>query len=291
MHDRIIRGTAASGMIRALAIDAHETVQTAQASHESGALATAAMGRLMMAAQMIGSLFKNPGERITLMVAGNGPLGALTAVADTEGHVKGYAAQLDAVASGEGSGQPDIAAGIGAGTLTIIRNSPHAEPYVSQIALVNGTICDDLTAYYIVSEQIPTVVGLDVILDEDGRVQSAGGYLVQLMPGYADDLLSQLEQALSAAPSLRAMLKQGLDPEGMLEQLLAGLEFASYETTPAAFHCDCSWERSEQTLLSLGAHELKELVETGEPVEIRCDFCSKRYLFDAERLSALASEL
>lgn len=281
--DCIAHGTAAGGMIRALAITAVDTVQAAQDAHGMALGATAALGRLMMAAQMMGSLFKNPGEYLSLIVQCAGELGGLTVTADTEGNVKGYAKNPQA-----GAVETDVAALVEQGALTVVRNSPHVEPYVSQIALVNGTIADDLTAYYIVSEQIPTIVALDVQMGVDGRVARAGGYFVQLMPGYDEALLGKLEEAVSAAGPVAAFLERGLAPDGMLDVLLGGLDFKLYEQTPAAFRCDCSRDRSERTLMSLGADELRAMVEEGNPIDIKCDFCGKTYTFTVDELRALA---
>lgn len=289
--DQIVRGTAANGMIRALAITAPHTVQTAKENHGLSGVATIALGRLLMAGQLIGSLFKNEGENISLMIEGNGPLERLLVSADTEGNARGYASNPLAESSRLETGQPNVPEAIGQGSLVVVRNSPHVEPYVSETALINGTISGDLTAYYIISEQIPTVVELDVILDEQGNVENAGGFFIQLLPDYEESLLSQLENALASAEPLPSLLKRQETPESILKATLSGLDFVTFETTPAAFCCDCSRERSERTLLSLGAQELHKMVDDAEDVNIKCDFCGKNYGFTAKQIESLIEQL
>lgn len=286
--DYIVRGTAAQGMIRALAITAPETVRAARDAHGLSAGATAAVGRLMMAAQMMGWLLKAEGEQLSLMVRCTADLGGMTVTADSKGSVKGYADNPAAQCAFDLDGQPDVASMIASGDLTVVRTSPYLEPYVSQIALVSGTINDDLTAYYILSEQIPTIVNVTVSFDSEGAVTHAGGYFIQLMPGYEDALLDQLQRALQAAPSVSGMLADSVSPTQMLERCLEGMDFKPYEYTPAAFRCDCSRERSERTLLSLGASELRSLIGEGQPVDIKCDYCSTTYHFTMDELEALA---
>ena len=285
--DTIVRGTAAQGMIRALAISATETVRKAQRAHGLSPLATAALGRLLMASQIMGSLFKDSGEQLSLMISATGNLGSLTAIAGSDGTVKGRAENPDAPCACAAPTAADVAAGLGQGTLAVVHTSPHIEPFVSQIPLVNGTISDDLIAYYIISEQIPTMVSLDVVLDENGQVKHAGGYFIQLMPGYDDQLLATLEVAVANAPSVRDMIAANLDPQTMLEIILAGQGFKLYESIPTDYRCDCSRQRSEQTLLSLGAAELAALVADGEPVDIICDYCNTHYQFTPEEVQTL----
>lgn len=282
--DHIVRGTAAQGMIRALAISATNTVQAAQDAHDATPATTAALGKLMMAAQVIGSLHKDSGETISLMIRCTGPLAGLTVTGSWDGTVKGYAGNPHAEAA-------SISELIGQGDLTVVRNSPHIEPYVSQIALINGTISDDLTAYYIISEQIPTIVALDVLLDEAGHVAAAGGYFIQLMPGYEESLLAELETAVSSAAPLQQLLENDCSPAEVLETLLGSLDYKTYEQTPTAFRCDCGRERCERTLISLGATELQEMIDEGNPVTIVCDYCSTPYEFSVEDLRDLISSL
>lgn len=286
--DHIVRGTAANGMIRALAISAPDTVRAARDAHGLSIGATAAIGRLMMSAQMMGWLLKAKDERLSLVVRCTAGLGGMTVTADSHGNAKGYADNPAAECAFDTEGQPDVASVIASGDLTVIRTSDFIEPYVSQIALVAGTINDDLTAYYILSEQIPTLVNVTVDFDDDGTVTQAGGYFIQLMPGYEDTLLAQLTCALDKAPSISGMLAEGASPAQMLQRCLEGMDFKPYECTPAAFSCDCSRERSERTLLSLGPTELQSLIDEGQPVDITCDYCSTNYHFTLDELEQLA---
>lgn len=289
--DHIVRGTAADGMIRALAITAPSTVQAASDAHELNAVSTAALGRLMMAAQMMGWLLKGDGEQLSLAVRCTGDLGGMTVKADAHGNVRGFANNPAAEGCVDLDGAPVVESAIVQGNLVVVRTSPYIEPYVSQIALVNGTVNDDLTAYYILSEQIPTIVNLQVTFGEDGSVATAGGYFVQLMPGYEASLLEELQSALTKVPSVDRMLREGLSPAEMLQQSLGDLSFKPYESTPAAFSCDCSRERSERTLISLGAAELQSLIDEEQPVDIRCDFCNANYYFTLDELQELISSL
>lgn len=281
--DYILRGTAAQGMIRALAITAQNTVSTAQAAHGLSCAAAAALGRLLMGTQLMSVLLKDSQERISASIRCSGPIGSLTAVAKPDGTVKGFAKEPH-------PRNATVAETIGQGTLTVVRESPFIEPYVSQIPLVNSTISDDLTAFYIISEQIPTIVCLEILMQEE-TVSQAGGYLIQLMPGYDDSLLGKLEACLSNAGPFANLLLQGLGPEEILGKLLADLDFKAYETLPASFACDCSRELSEETLLSLGAAELQSMAATEETMEITCDYCGKRYCFTSDELQSLVAEI
>lgn len=282
--DYVVRGTAAQGMIRALAIRADETVQTAQDKHEASPAVTIALGKLLMAAQMMGCLNKAPGDTISLMIQSEGAAGNFTVTADTDGNVRGYAKFADGMAASV----PEL---LGQGGLVVVRQSPYVEPYVSQIALVNGTISDDLTAYYIISEQIPTIVALEVVLGEDARVSHAGGYFIQLMPGYEDSLVDQLQAAISGSDPLTTMLQNDLSPEDVLNTLLGDLDYKTYERTNAAFQCDCSRERSERTLTSLGKQELQAMIDEGNPIDIKCDYCNTHYTFTPEQMTQLLATL
>lgn len=282
--DFVVRGTAAQGMIRALAIRADQTVSTAQDKHDASPAVAIALGRLLMAAQMMGCLNKAPGDTISLMIQSAGEAGNFTVTADTDGNARGYAEHPDGMAASV----PEL---LGQGGLVVVRQSPYVEPYVSQIALLNGTISDDLTAYYIISEQIPTIVSLEVLLGEDGRVSHAGGYFIQLMPGYEDSLVDQIQTLVTNADPLATMLRNDLDPEQILQTILGELDYKTYERTDAAFQCDCSRERSERTLTSLGKQELQAMIDEGEPIDIKCDFCNTHYTFTPEQMTQLLETL
>lgn len=288
--DYIVRGTAADGMIRAMAVTARATVQTARDNHNTSPVVTAALGRLMMAAQMIGATFKDDDELLTLKVDGDGPVGGLTVTADNAGHVKGYANHPNVWIDLNSKGKLDVGGAIGKGTLTVIRDIPFLEPYVSRINLVSGEIGDDISSYYAQSEQIPTAVGVGVLVDTDTSVKCAGGFFVQLMPGYDEALVDQLEEALSGVDSVTSMLEDGKDPQAILEAILGGMGYHTNEIIEASFKCDCSYERVSATIASLGAAEIQSMIDEGKPAEVCCHFCGKRYELGTDELKALLQE-
>lgn len=288
--DYIVRGTAANGMVRAMAITARGTVQTARDSHNTSPVVTAALGRLMMAAQMIGVTFKDADELLTLKVDGDGPMGGLTVTADNAGHVKGYANHPNVWLDLNDHGKLDVGGAIGQGTLTVVRDIPFLEPYVSRINLVSGEIGDDISSYYAQSEQIPTAVGVGVLVDTDTSVKCAGGFFIQLMPGYDDSLVDELEAALSGIDSVTNMLEAGKTPEDILEEVLGGMGYHTNDVIPACFKCDCSYERVSATIASLGAQEIQSMIDEGKPAEVSCHFCGKRYEVTVDELKALLDE-
>lgn len=288
--DHLVRGIAADGMIRAFAITARETVQTAHENHNTSPLVTAALGRLMMGAQMMGFMSKNPDELISLVVRGDGPIEGMTVTADTEGHVKGFANHPNVWLPANELGKLDVGGGIGAGTLTVVHDVPHIEPYSSQVELVSGEIGDDLTSYFVTSDQVPTSVGVGVLVDKDTSVKQAGGFIIQLMPGHYEYLVDELEQNLSGVDSVTSMLEEGLQPTQILERLLAGMDFKVLETAPVSFKCDCDEDRAIRASLALGEVELRDMIETGEPAEVYCHFCGKRYYLTVEKLMELVAQ-
>ena len=288
--DHIVRGTAADGMIRALAINAHDTVQTAREKHGTSPLVTAALGRLMMGGQMMGAMFKNPGELITLSVKGNGPIGGLTVTANTDGQVKGYPDHSDVWLPLKPNGKLDVGAGIGQGTLTVIRDQPGTEPYSSRVELATGEIGGDLTYYFLMSDQVPTSVGVGVLVDRDTSVRQAGGFILQLMPGYENAVVDQLEANLKGVKSVTDMFEAGMTPTNVLEYLLRDMDYLELETMPAEFHCGCSEERALRAMRTLTAEDIQDMVDKGEPVETTCEFCGKTYRFDPAALKDLLQQ-
>ena len=288
--DHIIRGTAAKGFVRAFAISGTQTVQSAQRAHELDSFRASALGQLLMAAQMMTCTGKDEGEELALMARGNGALSNITAIANTKGQAKGYVSQLDQVRFRQlraTMGQPDVGSALGQGTLTVVRTNPWMEPYVSQVEVAPGQIGQTLTLYYLASEQIPTHIAVEALVDEGGAVQAAGGYLVQLMPGYAEELVDQLAANVSRAGSLKDLLAEGVSPTELLEKLLEGMCFSQTETLPASFHCDCGFERAWKTVSSLGTDELRSIVADGEPVRVNCDYCGSTYVISLEQIQQL----
>ena len=275
--DHMVRGIAADGMIRAVAITARETVETAHANHSSSPLVTAALGRLMMAAQMMAALLKSPDELLTLQVKGDGPIGGLTVTANNKGQVKGFANHPNAWVPSKAPGKLDVGAGVGQGMLTVVHDLPGAQPYSSQTELVSGEIGDDLAAYFSLSEQIPTSVGVGVLVGPDTSVLQAGGFIVQLMPGYDEWLIDELEDRLGRITSVTSLLEEGLSPTGILRRILAGLDYQELAVSPAEFHCGCDKARAGRAALALGRAELEDMVERGETAEIHCHFCGKTH--------------
>lgn len=290
LQDLILRGTAAKGFVRAFAISGVRTVEDAMASHRLSPFPATALGQLLMAAQMMACGSKDEGEELALMARGNGALSAITAIANTKGQAKGYVSDLDQVRFRQlraKMGQPDVGAALGEGTLTVVRTNPWMEPYVSQVAVAPGQIGQTLTLFYLASEQIPTHIAVEAVVGEDGTVRAAGGYLIQLMPGYEDGLVDQLAENVSRAGSLSDMLLAGATPQDLLEKLLAGMDFCATDKLPASFHCDCGYDRAWKTVSSLGTDELRSIVADGEPVRVNCDYCGSVYTVSLESIQQL----
>ena len=288
--DHLVRGVAADGMIRAFALTARQTVQTAHENHQTSPLVTAALGRLMMGALMMGSHFKEPDELITLIVEGDGPIKGLTVTANCLGQVKGFAGNPHVWLPLNERGKLDVGGGNGAGTLTVIRDLPHTEPYTSQIELVSGEIGDDLTQYFIMSDQVPTSVGVGVLVGRTQDVQQAGGFMVQLMPGYYDYLVDELEANLTGITSVTDLLEQGMTPSDILRRVLAGLDYQELECMPVEFHCGCDEERASRATAALGPAILQDMIDKEETAEVYCHFCGKYHYLPVEQLKALLDQ-
>lgn len=288
--DHLVRGIAADGMVRAFAITAKNTVERAHEGHNTSPLVTAALGRLMMGAQMMGAMTKVEDQLISLIIQGDGPIGGLTVTADCNGNVKGYANHPNVWLPTNEAGKLDVGGGIGRGTLTAIFDVPGLEPYSSQVELVSGEIGDDLTSYFVTSDQVPTSVGVGVLVDKDTSVRQAGGFIIQLMPGHPDSLVDQLEENLKDVTSVTTMLEEGMTPAGILDLLLRGMDFRVLETMPVQFHCGCTEARAGAAALALGEVEVEDIIGNGEPIEVYCHFCGKRYELTPEYLRQLLLE-
>ena len=286
-HDHMVRGVAADGMIRAFAVCARQTVQTARDCHHTSPVVTAALGRLMMGAQMMGAMMKNDDELVTLTMRGDGPMGGMTVTADAHGNVKGFANHPNVWLPLNSLKKLDVGGAIGTGSLTVVHDLPGAEPYVSQVELASGEVGDDLAAYFTLSDQIPTSVGVGVLVDRDLTVRQAGGFIVQLMPGHYEYLVDELEANLSGVKSVTAMLEDGMQPTDMLAHLLRGLDYRELETRPVRFHCGCDTERASRVMLALGADELQDIIAKGETAEAHCHFCGRKHIFTPEQLQGL----
>lgn len=285
--DYVVRGTAAGGFVRAFAATTRRTVQEARERHQTSPVATAALGRLLTVGAMMGVMLKDDGELLTLSVRGDGPLGSLTVTANAHGQVKGYVGNPEVWLPLNGAGKLDVAAAVGQGTLTVVQDQPWGEPYTSQLELFSGEIGDDMAAYFTESEQIPTSVGVGVLVDTDLSVRQAGGFIVQLMPDCPEDVVAKLEANLEGVASVTTMFEDGMAPLDILEHLLRGLDFRPLEVEPVAFGCNCSRERTERVLIAMGADELQGLIDEDKPAELVCNFCNNAYTFSVDELKEL----
>lgn len=287
MSDYIVRATAADAAVRAFACTTGETVETARQAHHTSPVVTAALGRLLSGGAMMGSMMKGERDLLTIQIKGDGPVEGLTVTADSHGKVKGYAEVPDVILPANAVGKLDVAGAVGRGTLRVIKDMGLKEPYVGQTQLQTGEIAEDLTYYFAGSEQVPSSVGLGVLMNRDNTVRQAGGFIIQLMPFAADEVIEALEKNLSRVQSVTAMLDEGRTPEQILEVLLEGLNPEWKETLPVSFSCDCNRKKIEKVLISLGKQELRDMIEEGKEIEVNCHFCASHYQFSVEELKAL----
>lgn len=287
MEDYMVRATAANAQIRAFAVTSRELVEYARAAHNTSPVVTAALGRLMSGALMMGGMMKGEGDVLTLRINGDGPVHGLTVTADSLGHVKGYADQPQAMMPPNSVGKLDVGGVIGKGVLQVMKDMGLKEPYSSTIALQTGEIADDLTYYFAASEQVPSVVALGVLMNRDNTVRQAGGFIIQLMPFTSEEVIGRLEEKLKTITSVTKLLEDGKGPEEMLESVLGELGLEITERVPVSFQCDCSRERVEKVLLSLGQKDRQELIDEGEDVELHCHFCGRNYVFSVEEIKNL----
>ena len=282
----LIRGISENGGVVFCGVDSTEIVRTAEQLHHTSATCSAALGRLLTGASLMGSMLKDDGDSITLRVAGGGPTGTVVACTDGTGNVKGCIDHPLVELPLKSNGHLDVGGAVGKnGVLTVIRdNRLQKEPTVGQVPLVSGEIAEDITAYYAVSEQTPTVCALGVLVDRDLSILTAGGYLLQLLPGASDAEITHLEQNVAALPSVTELLRSGASLEQIMEQALAGFAPNVLDEQQVRYQCDCSQARVERALLSLGRDELAEMAAEGKPVEVSCHFCDKKYYVDAGAL-------
>ena len=284
MADYMVRATAANAQIRAFAITSRELVEHARRAHDLSPVVTAALGRLMTGGVMMGSMLKGEKDMLTLQIGGAGPVHGLTVTADSHGNVKGYADHPQAMMPPNSKGKLDVGGVIGAGVLTVIKDMGLKEPYSSTIELTTGEIGDDLTYYFATSEQIPSSVALGVLMEKNNTVKQAGGFIIQLMPFTSEEVIAKLEDKLTHMSSVTTLLEEGNSPEQILEILLGDFEPEITDTMPVQFYCNCSKERVEKVILSLGKKELQDLIDEGKDVELNCHFCNTDYVFTAEEL-------
>ena len=287
MTDYIVRATAANNQIRAFAATTKETVEAARQAHNTSPVATAALGRLLTGGAMMGSMMKNDSDMLTIQIKGDGPIGGLTVTADSKGNVKGYVEHPEVMLPPNAQGKLDVAGALGIGLISVIKDMGLKEPYVGQTILQTSEIAEDLSYYFATSEQVPSSVGLGVLMEHDNTVKQAGGFIVQLMPFVDDDVVDRLEANIKKISSVTSMLDKGMTPEEILEEVLDGFEVEVKDTMPAQFYCNCTKERVEKAIISIGKKDIQEMIEDGKPIEVNCHFCGKSYEFSVEELKTL----
>lgn len=284
--DYIVRATAAGGQIRAFAATTRGLVEEARGRHGTSPVATAALGRLLTAGVMMGSMMKNDTDVLTLQISGDGPLGGITVTADSQGNVKGYVQDPDVMLPPK-NGKLDVGGAVGIGLLTVIKDMGLKEPYSGQTILVTSEIAEDLTYYFANSEQVPSSVGLGVLMEKDNTVKCAGGFIVQLMPFAEERVISRLEENVGKITSVTKLLEQGYTPQRLLEELTEGLDLEITDSMPARFYCNCSKERVERAVASIGEKDIREMIGEGKDIEVKCHFCNTAYTYSVEELKSI----
>lgn len=287
MSDYIIRGTAANNQIRFFAASTKEMVETARADHNTSPVATAALGRLLTAGAMMGIMNKGEKDIITLQIKCSGPIGGLTVTADAKANVKGYVEHPEVMLPPNSKGKLDVGGALDLGVLSVINDIGLKEPYVGQTHLVSGEIAEDLTYYFANSEQIPTSVALGVLMNKENTVRQAGGFIIQLMPFAEEAVIDSLEEKLKDFPPITTLLDQGKTPEEIIKELVGEFDMEVMDKIPTQFYCDCSKERVEKAVISIGSKEIEEMIEDNEPIEVNCHFCNTHYNFTVDELSTL----
>ena len=292
MSDQIVRAMSADGFVKASVITSKEICERARQIHKPLPTATAALGRVLTACSMMGNTQKADDGSLTLQIKGGGPLGTLLATSDSTGNVRGYVQHPQVALMEKYRGKLDVGAAVGTdGMLTVIRDLNLKEPYVGSVELVSGEIAEDVTAYFAQSEQTPTACALGVLVDTDQSVRTAGGYLIQLLPGAPDDVIDRVERGVQSAGAVTGLLDEGLDAEALLRRVLPYFELEILETTPVEYRCYCTRERVESTLLSLGRDELTAMADSGESAHVECQFCDADYTFSPAEIRELLTSL
>ncbi len=287
MTDYLIRATAVDAQVRAFAVTSRDLVEEARDRHDLSPVVTAALGRLMTGACLMGSMLKGEKDVLTLQISGDGPVGGMTVTADSRGNVKGYANRPQAMMPPNAQGKLDVGGVIGAGYLHVIKDMGMKDPYASRVALQTGEIADDLTYYFAASEQVPSCVALGILMERNNTVKQAGGFIIQLMPFAQEEVIRKLEENVAGLKSVTTLLEEGNTPEQILSLLLGDMGLEITEKTPVRFWCGCSKERVEKVLYSLKKEDLQEMAEEGKDVELHCHFCNTNYVFTADELKKM----
>ncbi|MCI5562082.1 MAG: Hsp33 family molecular chaperone HslO [Intestinimonas massiliensis] len=289
--DEIIRMMTGDGMVKAVAVTGKDMVERARQIHKTLPVATAALGRTLMAASMMGDMLKEKDGSVTLQIKGGGPLGAITAVSDSRGNPRGYLQNGQVDIPRKYQGKLDVGTAVGSsGSLTVMKDMGLKEPYIGSVQLVSGEIAEDITAYFVESEQVPTACALGVLVDKDQSVAAAGGYLVQLLPGADESVIQRLEESIARLGPVTDALHGGADAVQLLERVLEGQEPELLERRPVAYKCYCSRERVSRAIISMGKEEMQSLIEEQGGAELTCQFCDKVYRFTKEDLQELLEE-
>lgn len=290
MNDYMIRATAGQGKIRAFAATTRDLVEEARKRHDTSPVVTAALGRLLTAGVMMGSMMKGEKDTVTLKVEGDGPVKSLTVTADSQGNVKGFPAVPQVLLHANAQGKLDVAGAVGIGVLTVIKDLGLREPYVGTSMLTTSEIAEDLTYYFATSEQVPSSVALGVLMEKNNTVRQAGGFILQLMPEVDEETITRLEQKISSLSSITAMLDKGMTPEQILEYVLGDFGLEVLDQMPVRFFCGCSKEKVRSAIVTLGKKDLEELAAAQEAVEVHCDFCNTSYWFQPEELREIQQQ-
>lgn len=287
MSDYIVRATAADNQIRAFAATTKELVEHARSIHNTSPVATAALGRLLTAGGMMGSMMKGENDLLTLQIKCSGPIEGLTVTADSKANVKGYVNHPEVMLPPNAKGKLDVGRALDLGILNVIRDMGLKEPYVGQTHLVSGEIAEDLTYYFATSEQVPSSVALGVLMNKDNTVRQAGGFIIQLMPFAEEGIIDRLEKKINSITSITSMLDKNMTPEGILEEVLGEFGVSITDTIPTQFYCNCSKERVEKAIISIGEKDIQEMIDDNKPIEASCHFCNTYYTFEVEELKKM----
>lgn len=290
MSDYIIRGTAAGDQVRFFAATTRELVETAREIHNTSPIATAALGRLLTAGAMMGSMSKSEGDLTTLQIKCNGPIGSLMVTADGAAIVKGYVGNPNVILPANSKGKLDVAGALDLGVLSVIKDIGLKEPYVGQTQLVSGEIAEDLTYYFATSEQVPTSVALGVLMNHENTVQQAGGFIIQLMPFAEESLIDSLEERLKNYTSITTLLDQGKSPEDIMKDIFQGYDLRIMDQIPTTYRCNCSRDRVERAVRSISRKDIEEMIADNQPIEVNCHFCNKHYVFNVDDLKKMIQE-
>lgn len=290
MNDYIVRATAGNGSIRAFAATTRDLVQHAREIHHTSPVASAALGRMLTAAAMMGSMLKGEKDIMTLQIRGEGPLQGIVATGSSKAEVKGYVFNPSAEVPDLYPGKLNVGGAIGNGYLSVVKDIGMREPYAGRIELVTGEIAEDLTYYFAQSEQTPSAVGLGVLIETDTSIRRAGGFIIQLLPDATEEMIERLEKKLAAVPYVTDLLDMGETPEGILRMILGDFDLRILDTIPTAFSCNCTRERVEKALISIGKEELETIIREDKKANLHCHFCNREYDFTEAELIRLLEE-